>query len=190
MAVKDDRPGEESDARDDAEASQPALDSELFELLRLMPRVFRGLRQGRPERNGADENAPSSPVALFKRGGLGPRHIAVIVVLMLDGPMAVSDLAHQLGLNLATVSLMVGELARAGLVERREDEHDRRRTMVSIPERHRIRFEPFVRSRIGPVRRALERMPPDVRVAFIQGWRLLAEECGQDRPPVEPDQHR
>jgi DNA-binding MarR family transcriptional regulator len=31
---------------------------------------------------------------------------------------------------------MVGELSKAGLVERHEDERDRRRTLVSIPEEY------------------------------------------------------
>jgi DNA-binding MarR family transcriptional regulator len=152
-----------------------------------MPRVFRGLRHGSAERSAPDATRGPSPAELFKGGGLGPRHIPVVVVLMLDGPMSVSDLAHRLGLSLATVSLMASELARAGLVERHEDERDRRRTMVSMSERHRVRFEPFVRDRIAPLRRALERMPAEIRAAFIQGWRLLAEECVSDEPPPPLD---
>lgn len=156
----------------------PAINSDLVELLRVMPRVFRGLRRG------GEQDAKASPAgvafaALFKGGGLGPRHIPVLVVLVLEGPLAVGDLAHRLGLNLATVSLMVGELSRAGLVERREDERDRRRTLVSIPEKHRHRLAPFVNHRIAPVRRALERMSPEVRAAFLAGWRVLAEETEQ-----------
>jgi DNA-binding MarR family transcriptional regulator len=181
MSVKGDPSQAEPDIPPDREAGRSALEGDLFELLRVMPRVFRGLRHGSTE-PAADGTLRPSPKELFKGGGLGPRHIAVVVVLMLNGPMAVSDLAHRLGLSLASVSLMVSELARAGMVDRREDERDRRRTMVSIDERHRVRFEPFVRERIAPLRRALERMPPEIRMAFIQGWRVLAEECEPDRP--------
>jgi DNA-binding MarR family transcriptional regulator len=147
-----------------------AVNSDLIELLRVMPRVFRGLR-----RHG--DGGDAAPVhALFKGGGLGPRHIPVLVVLVLEGPQTVGRLAHRLGLNLATVSLMVGELAKAGLVERREDENDRRRTLVSIPDEHCWRLAPVVNQRIAPVRRALERMSPEVRAAFLAGWRVLVEE--------------
>jgi DNA-binding MarR family transcriptional regulator len=150
------------------------LDADLAELLRLMPRVFRGLRAGR-DTDSIDEHAAEMK-ALFKAGPLGPRHVPVMVVLMLEDQMAVSDLAERLGLSVATVSLMTGELARAGLVERREDERDRRRTLVSVSEQYRDRLVPLVRERIGPLRRGLEQMDPKVRAGFIAGWRVLAAE--------------
>lgn len=153
-----------------------ALENDLAELLRMMPRVFRAMRRA------ADADAPTPPAAikeLFKTGALGPRHIPVLVVLMLDGPQTVGDLARRLGLSLATVSLMVSDLARVGLVERREDEQDRRRTLVSVAERYRRRLAPFVDQRLAPLRRALERMTPELREAFLAGWRVLAEEMGR-----------
>jgi DNA-binding MarR family transcriptional regulator len=151
-----------------------AVNSDLIELLRVMPRVFRGLRR-RGESSGADPMR-----AVFKGTNLGPRHIPVLVVLVLEGPQSVGRLAHRLGLKLATVSLMVGELAKAELVERHEDETDRRRTLVSIPDEHCWRLAPVVNERIAPVRRALERMSPEVRAAFLAGWRVLAEEIERD----------
>ena len=60
--------------------------------------------------------------------------------------------------------------------ERHEDERDRRRTVVSIAERYRRRLAPFVDQRLAPLRRALERMSPEIRQAFLAGWRVLAEE--------------
>jgi DNA-binding MarR family transcriptional regulator len=152
--------------------------AELLELLSVMPRVFRGLKRG-SESSGHDTVAGFA--ALFKGGELGPRHVPVLVVLALEGPLSVGDLARRLGLSVATVSLMAGELARAGLVERAEDDHDRRRTLLSISERHRRRLGPLVDNRIAPVRRALERMSPEIRQAFLAGWRVLAEEI--DRSP-------
>ncbi len=151
------------------------MNSELIELMRVMPRVFRGLRRGGESPSGGPAKA-SWFKSLFEAGRLGRRHIPVLVVLVLEGPLTVGDLAERLSLNLATVSLMVGELAKTGLVERHEDERDRRRTLVSIPEEHCWRLAPFVNQRISPVRRALERMSPEVRQAFLAGWRVLADE--------------
>jgi len=158
------------------------VSADLIELLRVMPRVFRGLRRRGTE---SDEStwSKSALSALFKRGGLGPRHIPVVIVLVLEGPFTVGELADRLRLNLATVSLMVGELARAGLVERREDEQDRRRVLVSIPEQHCQRLAPFVNERIAPLRRALDRMSPELRQAFLTGWQLLAEEIERSSRP-------
>jgi len=157
------------------------VDADLAELLRLMPRVFRGLRSGRG--TGPLDDQAAEMKALFKAGPLGPRHVPVMIVLMLEDQMAVSDLASRLGLSVATVSLMTGELARAGLVERREDERDRRRTLVSVSEQYRERLVPLVRERLGPLRRGLEKMDPDVRAGFLAGSRLLAAEL----EPGEPD---
>ncbi len=170
---------------EDGALSAPGLgvDADLAELLRVMPRVFRGLRAGGGEAVG--EHAVELK-ELFKGGGLGPRHIPVMVVLMLEDEMAVSELAQRLGLSVATISLMTGELARAGLVERREDESDRRRTLVSVSEQYRERLVPLVRERIGPLRRGLERMDPDVRAGFVAGWRILAAVVEPaDAPPDE-----
>lgn len=180
MGVKDPARGGTAAGRQGPPAA-PGVNAELIELLHLMPRVFRALRRG-------DEDVPQRSASikqLLKDGALGPRHIPVLIVLVLEGPMPVGDLAHRLGLNLATVSLMAGELARAGLVERREDERDRRRTLVSIPQRHCRRLAPMVNQRIAPVRRALERMSPEGREAFLAGWRVLAEEIegGRARSP-------
>ncbi len=150
------------------------VDADLAELLRLMPPVVRGLRAGRGT-EPLDEHAAEMK-ALFKAGPLGPRHVPVMIVLMLEDQMAVSDLASRLGLSVATVSLMTGELARAGLVERREDERDRRRTLVSVAEQYRERLVPLVRERLGPLRRGLEQMDPNVRAGFLAGWRVLAAE--------------
>jgi DNA-binding MarR family transcriptional regulator len=173
-------PGRRPRERHGSDAADGGIEQDLSELLRVMPRVFRGLRRG-----AAPEGEAAMPGAafkeLFKQGALGPRHIPVLVVLVLDGPQTVGDLATRLGLNLATVSLMVGELDRAGLVERREDEQDRRRTLVSIAERHRRRLAPIVDQRIAPLRRALERMPVEVRGGFLAGWRLLADEIERSR---------
>ena len=161
----------------DARADHSDIETDLSELLRVMPGVFRGLRR--------DAEGGDSPAAafkeLFKQGALGPRHIPVLVVLALDGPQTVGDLARRLSLSLATVSLMVGELDRAGLVERREDEQDRRRTVVRLAERHRRRLAPIIDQRIAPLRRALEQMPPEVRAGFLAGWRVLAEEIERSR---------
>jgi DNA-binding MarR family transcriptional regulator len=171
---------------DSAETACPSVTAtaDLAELLHLMPRVIRGLKRG-GDHGGSARSGGSPFAAMFKGGELGPRHIPVLVVLVLDGPLGVGGLAHRLGLNVATVSLMVGELARAGLVERTEDEQDRRRTLVSISERHRRRLGPFVEHRIAPARRALERMSPEVRQAFLAGLRMLADEI--DRAPDEID---
>ncbi|WP_019819083.1 MarR family transcriptional regulator [Saccharomonospora saliphila] len=63
---------------------------------------------------------------------LAPRHLSLLSLLLLDGPQTVSRLAEGLSLAPTTVSLIVGELSRKGVVVRREDETDRRRRIIDI----------------------------------------------------------
>lgn len=58
--------------------------------------------------------------------------MATLISLAVAGPATVSDLARRLDMSAAHASLVIGELARAGLVQREHDEADRRRIVVSL----------------------------------------------------------
>jgi DNA-binding MarR family transcriptional regulator len=72
------------------------------------------------------------PAALRSAGQLGQRHVGMLVMLAISGPLSVSELAQRAGITVAHASLVVGELAKAGLVIREHDERDRRRILVSL----------------------------------------------------------
>jgi DNA-binding MarR family transcriptional regulator len=72
------------------------------------------------------------PPALKAAGGLGERHIGALISLAVGGPATVSELADRMDMSMAHASLVVGELAGVGLVERDHDERDRRRIIVSL----------------------------------------------------------
>ena len=63
---------------------------------------------------------------------LAPRHLALLAYLQYEGPLAVSELAERLEVAPTTVSLMVGDLSRHGVLTRAEDDADRRRRIVAI----------------------------------------------------------
>lgn len=63
---------------------------------------------------------------------LAPRHLALLAHLQYDGPLTVSQLAERLEVAHTTVSLMVGDLSRRGILTRQEDDADRRRRIVAI----------------------------------------------------------
>jgi DNA-binding MarR family transcriptional regulator len=63
---------------------------------------------------------------------LAPRHLALLANLQYDGPLTVGQLAARLEVAPTTVSLMVGDLSRHGILTREEDDADRRRRVVSI----------------------------------------------------------
>lgn len=175
MAVKGKIPPSGEDATD------ASVEDDLRELTRLMGPVFRAMK-----RRGV-ASMPELMRQLYEiEDHLGPRHIPVLVTLAREGSMSVSELAKRIGLSVATISLMVGELDRRKLVERREDDNDRRRTMVSVPERHRPAIDAWAAGQTEPLRRALERMDTGTRRCFLAGWQVLAEEVTGDEAGVRP----
>jgi DNA-binding MarR family transcriptional regulator len=108
--------------------------------------------------------------------GLGERHGRLLVTLAATGPLSVGELAAKMGLAAPTVSLLVGEANRAGFLDRREDERDRRRTIVSLPERIQAPLERLARATVQPLGRTLEQLDPSARLHFLQGLGLLVSE--------------
>ena len=153
------------------DAQADSVDEDLRELIQLFRPVVGALKRGGP--------MPPAFKDAFEQASLGPRHVPVLMSVTLDGALSVSDLAEQLDLSLSTTSLMVGELSRAGLLERAEDETDRRRTIVRLNEQYRERVTAWLQERLDPVRRTLERLSPEARAHFMEGWRILEEETAR-----------
>ena len=156
-----------------------SVDADLRELVRLLPSVLQRLKRGSPG------TVPEPFREAFGDGRLGPRHMPVVMTVTLFGPLGVSEIAERIGLSVGTASLMVGELDRAGVLERSEDEKDRRRTIVALPEGYRQAMDEWLEERVQPLRRGLERMSAGQRRHFMEGWRLLEEEA--ERVPVSSE---
>jgi DNA-binding MarR family transcriptional regulator len=154
------------------------------ELLSLVGRVFRNIKQrGGQLKQGAGP-AHEALREAFEGGSLGPRHMPVLIPITLEGGMSVSEIAETIGLSVSTTSQLVGELSRAGLVERTEDEDDRRRTIVTVHEDYREVMEAVTRTLVDPMRRTLERLSPRARANFLEGVRILDEESADRGSPV------
>jgi DNA-binding MarR family transcriptional regulator len=170
MAVKTEATGSRAGLVDAIAAKEP-IDDDLRELLGMVRPVIMGLKRGGP--------IPAPLEKPFEEASLGPRHVAPLMAVTLSGSPSVSELAAQLGLSLSTTSLMVGELSRAGLLERTECEDDRRRTIVRVDDRYAKELSLWLEERLEPFRRTLERLSPRARAGFLEGWRVLAEETAQ-----------
>ena len=132
-------------------------------LMQLFPRVSRGMRRWQ------DRAAPKTPAPL------GPRHVAALGQLR-DGPVTVSELAARLGLTLPTVSGVLADLDRAGLVERHADPADRRRTIVEIIPAQRALVHDWLDGVAGPLARVLDKLAPSEQAAFLKAMDLLETE--------------
>jgi DNA-binding MarR family transcriptional regulator len=154
-----------------------SVDDELRELLEILTLIFSSLRKHGPELADIEplKNA-------FHEAGLRERHGRLLLTLAVAGTQTVGELARRLALAPATTSLLVGELDRAGFVERHEDEADRRRTIVSLPETVRGPATRLAQERLEPLRRTLEQLSPTARRHFIQGLRILSKEAAPQEP--------
>jgi DNA-binding MarR family transcriptional regulator len=148
------------------------VDDELRELLEILTLIFRSLRKHGPELADVEPLKDA-----FYEAGLRERHGRLLLTLAVAGPQTVGELARRLALAPATTSLLVGELDRAGFVERHEDKGDRRRTIVSLPESVRGPAARLAEARLEPLRRTLEQLTPTARRNFIQGLRILSREA-------------
>jgi DNA-binding MarR family transcriptional regulator len=147
---------------------------EATELLTLLSGVLIGMKRKPP---GSPQEHDKLREA-FEKSELGERHVGPLIMLVIGGPASVSELAERIGLTPATTSLLVGELSRAGFVQRREDDADRRRTIVSIDESIEDVVRPSLEETLAPLGRGLDRMSAAQRTHLMEGLRILNEEIG------------
>jgi DNA-binding MarR family transcriptional regulator len=150
--------------------SGPSVEEDLAELTSLVPVTLHDLKSAVP--------APMPMRDAMERSSLGKRHASALLAVAAAEPIGVSELSKRLGLLLSSTSTIVGELSRAGLVERAEDDQDRRRTIVRVHEDYRDAMEGWLEVAIAPFRHTLERLSPPARAHFMDGWRVLHEEAG------------
>src|SRR5579859_473885 len=131
-------------------------------LMQLFPRVTRGMRRWQ------DRAAPA-PAAL------SPRHVAALEQIR-DQPITVGELATRLGLTLPTVSGVLADLDRAGLVERHPDPADRRRTIVQVIPCQATLIGHWLDGAARPLARVLDKLTPDEQQPVLKAMDLLETE--------------
>ena len=104
---------------------------------------------------------------------------ARLLSIALYGPMTVTRLAEHHRVTVKTASLVAVELEQAGLIERREDPTDRRRTIVAIARGKEGAVERGVANRLAPLSRTLDRFNESERDALITGLELLTTEMSR-----------
>ncbi|NUP26977.1 MAG: MarR family transcriptional regulator [Nocardia sp.] len=113
------------------------------------------------------------PPAELRSFDLAPRHLSLLSLLLLDGPQTVSQLADRLAVAPTTVSLLVSDLSRKGVLARREDDDDRRRRIIDIAPRSRPAISEWLspgarawRAALNPLTPAQRRMLVDTLLAY------------------------
>lgn len=130
-------------------------------------RVMRGLWARR---------RPSPELAALVEGAsLGRRHVAVLAQVGTEGERSVGELARDLGLSLPAVSTLARELEQHGLLVRREDPADRRRTVVTLAPATEGPVREWLARRSRPLEHALASLTDAEQEAFLKGLRTLAD---------------
>ena len=104
---------------------------------------------------------------LKQAGSHGERHIGALISLAITGPATVSELAQRTDMSTAHASLVVGELARAGLVDRDHDERDRRRIVVSLSSAAKPAVAEMRKRNAAPLLQFLSELSDDEAERFI-----------------------
>lgn len=143
------------------------------ELLLVMPRLI-----GRVKRLPLPEQLRSLELA--------PRHLSMLSLLLLDGPLTVSQLAGMLGVAPTTMSLIVSDLSRKGILVRREDDADRRRRIIDISPECRPAIAQWLSPGAHAWRHALGPLSPAQQRTFVDTL-LRYEAAFSTATPTAPD---
>jgi DNA-binding MarR family transcriptional regulator len=155
---------------------------QLGELRRQLRRVMRGLWSRRRPAPALLELVSGDPP-------LGRRHVGVLSHIGTAGAQTVSEIAEAVGLSLPAVSKLTRELEDHGLVERREDPGDRRRTLVELSPETAQKVQAWLAGRDAPLERALAALDADERAAFLKGLAALADALMEESPDGSQRSH-
>jgi DNA-binding MarR family transcriptional regulator len=134
------------------------------------------------------QRAGEIPAVLRDAGQLGQRHVGMLITLAISGPMSVSELARRTQMTVAHASLVVGELARAGLVDRDHDPADRRRIIVSLSDAARPAVAEMRTRNAKPLISFLSQLDESQAEAFISNLSLLLAQLRDELPGADADQ--
>ncbi len=113
---------------------------------------------------------------------LAPRHLSLLAYLQYDGSLTVSGLAERLEVAPTTVSLMVGDLSRRGVLTRQEDDADRRRRVVAIAPRYAEPIREWLSGSALAWAEVLADLTPAERATIVRTMRAYETALGRRMP--------
>lgn len=108
-----------------------------------------------------------------------------LFVVTFRGPISIGGIAQQLHIGLPTASSLIDRLVERGLVQRREDPQDRRRTLASATEAGATLAEDLRQGSTQALREWLQALRPEDLSALIQGLQAIVQVAGlENQCPV------
>ncbi len=126
------------------------------------------------------------PTPTARAAGLTPTRTSVLLTVMREGPIRVSDLAEAEGINPTQLSRAIAHLVDAGLVERSADEGDRRAAWLKPTPAGRKLTERIRRERTDALNVALQGLAPDERERIISALAALERLADHLREGARP----
>ena len=126
------------------------------------------------------------PTPTARAAGLTPTRTSVLLTVMREGPIRVSDLAEAEGINPTQLSRAIAHLVDAGLVERSADEGDRRAAWLKPTPAGRKLTERIRRERTDALNVALQGLAPDERERIITALAALERLADHLREGARP----
>lgn len=93
--------------------------------------------------------------------GITPAQLSALSVLYFLGPVSITKLAEAEGVKLPTISRLVKDMVRFGLVMREKAENDARSTFISITPKGKALFERGRTARLMAITAALRNLTDD-----------------------------
>lgn len=129
------------------------------------------------------------PTAAGTTAGLTPTRISLLNTIHRLGPIRLSELAAEEGINPTMLSRIVGDLVLGGLIERVGDPHDRRAALVVVTRAGRKLVERMRRERTDVLSVALDGLSPSERRTLeraLPALERLADELKAGQRPADP----
>jgi DNA-binding MarR family transcriptional regulator len=107
---------------------------------------------------------------------LGSQGFTALAAIQVQGPLRVSEVAEQLGIDLSVASRQIASLAREGYVERREDDRDRRAQLVAVTPAGRRALRESHRRMVSAFTQVLEGWDDDDVDSLTRGLERLRDD--------------
>jgi DNA-binding MarR family transcriptional regulator len=119
------------------------------------------------------------PTSAGTAAGLTPTRVSILLTVVREGPVRISDLAEGEGINPTMLSRVISDLVDAGLLGRVSDERDRRAAWVQATRSGQRLAERMRRERTDALMLALETLSDADRhhvEAALPGLEAIAEQ--------------
>ena len=125
------------------------------------------------------------PTPTAMAAGLTPTRISVLLTVVREGPIRLSELADSEGIDATQLSRAIAHLLETGLVERSADQGDRRAAWVKPTPAGTRLAQRIRRERTDALNLALDELPDDARdliEAAVPALEQLSEQLKRERP--------